>query len=221
MSAASVDDALTYVFTWRTSHDERVCPICAPLDGQVIFYNLFAPILVSDTHGPVWDLDGDHSLAHGVRTFNCRCTLDVDVDVDWGKIREFQELRENLAKQDINIEWVKERFKLSSQISEARNQMERFYSGVTRLKTATHETNRELTIYLALGRRIGDERITRLITLFQQGRITAEMLIRALTTLTAASGPWGWALGLGQAALAGLMISDIIIREDVGSEGPQ
>jgi len=99
--------------------------------------------------------------------------------------------------------------------------MQGFFSGMTQLKNATRETNRELTIYLALGRRIGDEKITRLIRLFQEGRITAEMLTRALVTLTAASGPWGWLLGLGQAALGSLMLADIVTRDEVGSEGPQ
>jgi len=72
------------------------------------------------------------------------------------------------------------------------------------------ETNDALTIYLALGRRAGSEDIRTLISLFQQGRISAEMLTRAFITLTAASGPWGWLLGFGQLALSGLMLSDMM-----------
>jgi len=98
--------------------------------------------------------------------------------------------------------------------------MQGFINNMSELKNVARETNRELTIYLALGRRIGDEKITRLITLFQQGRITAEMLTRALVTLTAASGPWGLLLGVGQATLGTLMLADIVTRDEVGSEGP-
>lgn len=207
---SNVDEYITYIFTWRTSRDERVCPICHPLDGQVMFFDLFAPVLVSDTHGVVWDLNADHSLAHGVRRYRCRCTLDVDVEVDWDKIIEFNELKTNLELMDIRINLRKEVFKLSSVISEARNQMQGFFSDMTQLKSATQETNESLTIYLALSRRIGDENITRLISLFQRGRLTVEMLTRAFITLTVASGPWGWLIGIGQLTLTGLMLSDMM-----------
>jgi len=217
---SSVDDAFTYIFTWRTSRDNRVCQWCDPLDGQVIFYDLFSSVLVSDIGGPVWDLDADRSLLHGA-SGTCRCSLEVEVEVDWAKIAEFNELRANLAKQEINIEWFKERFKLSSNISEARNKMRGMYDDLKQLSVATRETNQALTMYLALGRRIGDERITRLITLFQQGRITAEMLIRALHALTTATGPWGWILAIGQTTLSALMLGDIISMDEVSSGGPQ
>jgi len=72
------------------------------------------------------------------------------------------------------------------------------------------DMNQELTIYLALGRRAGSEDIRTLISLFQQGRITAEMFTRAIITLTTVSGPWGWALGIGQLVLSGLMLSDMM-----------
>ena len=220
MTEVGVDDAFTYIFTWRTSRDDRVCQWCDPLDGEVMIFDLFSSVLISDIGGPVWDLDADRSLLHGA-SGTCRCSLEVEVEVDWEQMAEFRELQENLGKVNVNISWVKERFRLSSTIAEARNQMQGFLSGMTQLNKATRETNRELTIYLALGRRIGDENITRLITLFQQGRITAEMFTKALITLTAASGPWGWLLGLGQATLASLMLADIVIGENASSEGPQ
>lgn len=75
-------------------------------------------------------------------------------------------------------------------------------------KAEIAEVNRILTIYLALGRRLGSEDLTRLITLFQRTRLTAEMLTRAMIALNAASGPWGWLLAGGQLVLAGLMIAD-------------
>jgi len=221
MATTDVDDAITYVFRWRSSHDVKVCPKCNSLDGHIIYYNLFAPVLVSDTHGPVWDLDRDHSLAHGYYQYNCRCILDVEVACDWSKIPWFVELQKNLGKQGITIELFEERFKLSNVISEARNQMQRFSGTLTKLNDTTRETNQSLTLYLALGRRIGDENITRLITLFQTGRITAEMLIQSLRALTVAAGPWGWLLAAGQVTLSALMLADIVARDESGSEGPQ
>jgi len=227
---SDVDDLVTYVFRWRTSRDGKVCAKCELLDGQVIFYNLFAPILVSDTHGPVWDLDRDHSLAHGYHRYNCRCMLDVEAEFDWNKIAEFQELRNTLKRQRIDFKFVVERFKLSSNISFARDQMTSFLNIIRRVKSETRETNDALSIYLALARRSGDENINRLISLFQRGRITAEMFIRALITLYAASGPLGWMLGAGQFALGSLMVAQEVhaiavgsqsAREDAGSEGPR
>lgn len=165
---------------------------------------------MSDTHGAIWDLNADHSLAHGARRYRCRCTLEVDVEVDWDKIEEFNELKTNLEFMGIKINLGKEIFKLSSMISEARQQMGGFLGDMTQLKNATQETNQALTLYLALGRRIGSEDLTQLISLFQRGRLTAEMFTRALITLTAASGPWGWLLGAGQLVLSGLMLSDMM-----------
>lgn len=208
---SNVDEYITYVFTWRTSHDDRVCQWCNPLDGQVIFFDLFSSVLISDLQGPVWNLDADISLLHGA-SGTCRCSLDVDVEVDWDKIAEFNELKTNLELMGIRINLRKEVFKLSSTISEARNQMQGFFNDMREMKTEARETNQALTIYLALGRRAGNENINTLIRLFQQGRITAEMFTRAIITLTAASGPWGWALGLGQLTLAGLMGADVMME---------
>ena len=225
MATTDVDDAITYVFRWRTSRDEGVCSICGALDGQIIYYNLFAPILVSDTHGPVWDLDRDHSLAHGYHRYNCRCNLEVEVEVDWNRIGAFQELRETLNAQGIHFRLNVEVFRLSGSISAMRQKMEGFKGTLRNVRNETKETNNELSIYLALARRSGDENINRLISLFQRGRISAEMLIRSLQTLYAATGPWGWALGAGQFLLSAFMFSQTLgtetLREQHGSEGPQ
>jgi len=148
---SSVDDAVTYVFTWRTRHDDKVCVKCASLDGHVVFYDLFADVLVSDTHGAIWDLNSDHSLAHGPHTYGCRCTLDVDVEVDWTKIAEFQELRDNLDRFNVKFDLVKERFKLSSSIAQARSQMNQFLGDLRQIKPELMEVNKLFTTYLALG----------------------------------------------------------------------
>jgi len=98
---------------------------------------------------------------------------------------------------------------MSSNISEVRAQVRGLKQEMSEFIPEARETNQLLTIYLALGRRAGDENLRGLIRLFQQGRITAEMLTRAMMTLNAASGPWGWILAGGQAALAGVMFWDL------------
>jgi len=95
-------------------------------------------------------------------------------------------------------------------ITEARAQVEAFRPRFREFIGEVREANAELTIFLALGRRAGSENIRTLISLFQQGRITAEMFIRAIITLTTISGPWGPFLGIGQLAVSGLMLSDMM-----------
>lgn len=209
---SNVDEYITYIFTWRTSRDERVCPICHPLDGQVIFFDLFAPVLVSDTHGAVWDLNADHSLAHGVRRYRCRCSLDVDVEVDWDKIVEFNELKTNLELMGINIEWSKERFKLSSSITEARSQMINFLEPVKAAKVEVADLNNLWRQYLSLAHDIGLPReIMQVATRLQQIHLTGQSAIRTLRLLKLAlleAGPVGWALFIGSAAITGFMLAD-------------
>jgi hypothetical protein len=230
MAKTGIEDAITYVFRWRTSHDVKVCQKCRSLEGQILFHNLFAPVLVSDTHGPVWDLDRDHSLAHGYHRYNCRCTLEVEVEVDWNRMVELEILCARLNAQGVKFKFIVERFRLSSSISVARQQMTNFLNTIGKLGAETRETNNALAIYLALARRSGNENVNQLISLFQRGRITAEMFIRSIQTLYAASGPWGWLIGGGQLALGGLMFAGEFgaiglgsqsVREEQGSEGPQ
>lgn len=206
---SNVDEYITYVFTWRTSRDEQVCPICHPLDGQVIFFDLFAPVLVSDTHGAIWDLNGDFSLAHGVRRYNCRCTLDVDVEVDWDKIAEFNELKTNLELMGIRINLRKEVFKLSSTISVAREQMGGFLGDLGKVKTEIREVNQGFTTYLALADESGLPRsMIQGLRTFQQVRIAVEMLHRSFIMMQAATGPIGWLVGLGTFTVSTLMLVD-------------
>jgi len=205
---SNVDEYITYIFTWRTSHDDRVCQWCNPLDGQVIFFDLFSDILISDIAGPVWDLNADHSLLHGA-SGTCRCSLDIEVEVDWERIAEFNELKTNLELMDIQINLGKEVFKLSSVISEARNQMQGFFSDLKQLTPAVAETNSLLTTYVALSRRLGlPPNIMDFIAKMQQARITVQMLHRSIMLLYTSTGPIGWVIGLGGLALGGLMMAD-------------
>ena len=92
----SEEQAVSYVFTWETVNDKRVCPVCSALNGKRWENrDIFALILEGDS-GPVWDLDRDLPLTHP----NCRCHLHVEVTIDLDKIPVYVEVSQNLHKFD-------------------------------------------------------------------------------------------------------------------------
>lgn len=93
-----IDDLFSYVFIWHAEAD--ACPKCRALNGREYRdQNLFDAELVDPEFGPIWDLDADHSLAHGAEAYNCRCTLEVQSYVDLGAWEPLTELRRKLAQQ--------------------------------------------------------------------------------------------------------------------------
>jgi len=86
---SSVDEAFSYVFVWHALSD--ACPKCRSLNGQEFRdQNLFQETLFSHIWGDIWDLNADHTLAHP----NCRCQVEVRVEVDWSKWDVLREIRE-------------------------------------------------------------------------------------------------------------------------------
>lgn len=76
---------------WDTAEDERVCPVCMPLHGQVWLFDTksdtFPNRLVSPRTGkPVWDTLRDRPMTHGGTPINCRCRLIITFNVE--EIRE-------------------------------------------------------------------------------------------------------------------------------------
>ena len=68
--------------TWGTSLNP--CPICSALNGHQWTYISGArtPPKTLTAHGrQVWDLAADHSTAHGLQRFNCRCALHAKIDL--------------------------------------------------------------------------------------------------------------------------------------------
>lgn len=57
------DETLTPIYTWITARDERVCPVCSPLDSKV--YNLLEVEEISTRLGTVKIGEPVHP--------NCRC----------------------------------------------------------------------------------------------------------------------------------------------------
>jgi len=84
LSASSVDAAIRYVFTWHALSD--CCPKCRHLNGKEYRdQDLFQNTLWDVFWGDIWDLDADHTLVHP----NCRCQLELRVDVNLNKLPSF------------------------------------------------------------------------------------------------------------------------------------
>jgi len=210
---SELEQLATYIFTWRTSRDVKVCQWCDPLDGQTIFYDLFSDVLVSDLAGPVWDLNADRSLMHGA-SGTCRCTLEVAVELDWSQIQELHELQDLLQQQGIHFPLTKEVFILSPVIAEARNQMRGLFAEMKEGLPVVTELNQLLTTYVSLVRRVGlPPEVMELVARAQQARIAVQTLHRSIMLLYTASGPIGWLVGLGGMGVSLFMTADFLEAE--------
>jgi len=202
------DEGITYIFKWNALSD--ACPKCQTLNGREWHdQSIFQGVLWDPIWGNVWNLDADYSMAHGAHRYNCRCQLAVRVECDWSKYEELRDLQQTLQNGGVRIDLPKEVYDLSPSISEGRQEMQGFRQEMQSLRTEAYELNRLLTMSLALGRRLGSEDLTLLISLFQQGRITAEMFYRSAVMLSVATGPIGILLGLGGMVLGTLMLADM------------
>ena len=66
-----------------------------------------------------------------------------------------------------------------------------------------------LTTYVALADQLGLPRnYIAMIRALERLRITSESTYRSIMLLYTATGPWGWALGLGGLGVSGLMLAD-------------
>lgn len=80
-----MSEAIKYTFIWHTVMDERVCPICATLDGLTWEdQNPFDATLRAEGR-EVWDLLRDHPLTHP----NCRCYLEMHVKVNLDDVQHY------------------------------------------------------------------------------------------------------------------------------------
>jgi hypothetical protein len=72
------------------------------------------------------------------------------------------------------------------------------------------ELNRLLTTYISLARRTGlPEDIIEAIALIERMRLFVQTLTTAIMTFYTATGPIGWAIGLGGVAVSGFMLADM------------
>ena len=73
------------IIKWQSREDERVCPICAAINGYEWTFTVPNPLpteLVHPQFGVVWTL-GLGSRAHGHQKYNCRCNVHItNVNID-------------------------------------------------------------------------------------------------------------------------------------------
>jgi len=94
-SESKMSEAISYIFTWHSLSD--TCPKCQRLNGKEYReQDLFQERLWDMIEGDIWDLDANHSLAHGKHQYNCRCQLEVRVIVEIEKMEEYGTLTELL-----------------------------------------------------------------------------------------------------------------------------
>jgi hypothetical protein len=90
---SELEDVASYIFMWNSLSD--ACPTCASLNGQDFRdQDIYQEVLWSPIWGNIWNLNADHSMAHGGAQHNCRCQLTVRVEFDWNKWSVIKELRE-------------------------------------------------------------------------------------------------------------------------------
>jgi hypothetical protein len=199
---SQVEELVTYVFKWVTVVDARTCEKCLSLNGKEWRnQDLFQDAIWDEMYAGIWDLNANHSILHP----NCRCLLEVTVEIHLEKIEVY-----NFTLGRTVSVGKTERFTiLSADISALRSQMSGFFAEVKRALPEIREMNDLMTMNLALGRRLGSEDLTFLITLFQRGRITAEMFYRSAMMVYTSTGPIGWAIGLGGMFMGGFMLADM------------
>ena len=92
---SELEGIATYIFTWFSHAD--ACKKCLALNGRDFHdQDLFQEVLWDPIWGDLWDLNADHSLAHGRQQYNCRCQLTVRVEFDWSKWQELTDFRSAL-----------------------------------------------------------------------------------------------------------------------------
>ena len=87
-----MSEGITYILTWHACSD--ACTKCQHLNGREYRdQDIFQQTVWDSIWGNIWHLDEGHSLAHP----NCRCQLEVRVEVDLNQFPEIQELKSILG----------------------------------------------------------------------------------------------------------------------------
>jgi len=186
---SEVLEGVTFIVTWISIPDQRRCKICEVLHGyQWTFENALPPLIQHSQFGIVWNVELDTSMAHEftVPSIHCRCTLDVEIDVNPDKL-EIDEL---------------------VSVAEARELLQGLKTEIKTLKMDYHtviemETllNRTLTI---LERSTGSKEIKEAINNIQRLITIMRLAQVSIHTFQVATGPIGWAL-----AISGLVLTAV------------
>lgn len=214
-----MSEPISYVFTWHTFHDAKVCKKCLALSERKWYgQDLFQDILWDPVYGEVWDLNIDRSLVHP----NCRCNLEVEVTTDLNKIPEIAEM---VAISKATYNQINPTTLIGHTAFDGGRQMAFGYGGglvdarryVQGLKTdidmalpSLREMNRLFRTYLSLAHRMGlPPEILQIPTMAYQAIAAIKMLTRSVQMMYLELGPVGWALAIGGLAVSSLMVVDV------------
>ena len=93
---ASLDDARKTVFMWHSMGD--ACPQCLNLNGREWYdQDVFQDVLWDATWGNLVDLTTGQKFTHGGTGINCRCDLEVRVELDVVEVEELTSFEELLG----------------------------------------------------------------------------------------------------------------------------
>lgn len=180
--------ALIFVWRWQTL-DEHACERCLALDGSEWQTLDLTPILVHPFFGDVYDLETDQSLMHP----NCRCYLDVDVQVDLEKLP----LVANLSKE---IDGVMKA--MPSNIREAISDLDNLNEKVLMLDLTSRQLLRVFRRITYLLERAGlNEDVEKKIQEAQRLAMVMQQLLMSMAFLQMGT-PYGFIMGLTGFALA-------------------
>lgn len=96
---SNIDDGISITVTWISISDARRCKKCEALHNyQWMFKGSLPPVIEHPTFGVVWDIELNTSMAHEytVPSINCRCQLEVNVEVNLAQIEEYRMLQDSL-----------------------------------------------------------------------------------------------------------------------------
>jgi hypothetical protein len=197
------DGAVTFELTWSAFSD--ACEKCRFLEGTKWTLNDITGSLTHPEFGDVYDLDADISLTHP----NCRCWLQVDVNIDLEKSLLIASLKNTI------YDWSHH---MPSNLAEAKEQVRELDSQIQLTYTQFRMFERILIRTLHLARRAGlSEDMTRGIEVMTRAIWVARMLTISLHALMIAEGPLGWANALLGITTAGVMWGDTMYDAQRGS----
>lgn len=186
-------EGIEYVYTWRALID--ACPKCQSLDGKIWRgQDIFDHTLTDSYWGDVWNLDADQSLAHP----NCRCHLEVHTEIDSMKVRQVENVYENLRRATATNGGMP----IPSNVRELREEVRKLEKELDKAERKGEQTAQRLrTSYdvmmalVSLSTRMGlPEDVRGQIRQLQTLIMVYRQLYASAQLFYAASGPIGWAM---------------------------
>jgi hypothetical protein len=209
VTTSKLGEPVLCTITWQTALDDRVCPICNGLLGvKWEHYDIFEPLLIHSTFGPVWDLDANRSLVHSDRG-NCRCFLIIETEINEKDI--ILSLSEQLRV-----------FKMTAtptDLQELRANIRSLNQDMGALHWQILEINMVIGRFTTLAKRAGmPPEVQEALDILNRLRVMIWSTIYAFRMMAAAqmgAGPLGWALA--GAALVGTALTFVDLSTEASS----